>query len=729
MNRKALYTWKYLLPALLILLTTWFLVQVAIDAVHEENRNKLGLVAQILENDIRNNAAAKAAFLARDNAKLEELLQPMLDQKILEEQGNLGASIYLPDQERNVAFSPRSAMNGSSLDKKVTISAEAVRAYQSGQPGYYSVQNEIRKQPIYNYINVLEVDGKKVALISVNQTAASVHGETRTIWLYGLIICGLALLVLFVAAVGEYRRESTLMRELDNVTKWLKGLTWSSVSTADVDRKLTLLKKLPAEFQKAIRFVEFARLQKRHVLEHLPLGILMLDVNAKITYANPSLRRLLGRTQEELETMSVEDWRSCYQLADGSYISDLVEKQVQIDNCLGVIRHSNGQEIPFAATLRSLPEDEGKPLGYFLYVRNLSEEIALDRQEQKIHYLFNAIPMSVLLINEDKEIEYINPSVSRLFSCNEHDLLGKKLSEALPWELDDHSQVLCEPLHKALSTGMRMHSSNIQALIHGREYDLDFDFFPILNAYTSSADGCMILIKDKTLYREWEDLSQRVDQHTNYVQMAATIAHEVRNPMTSVRGFLQLLSSQITGDTHRKYLDVMTTEIDRMNTILSEYLSMARTPQPEWEPIHLTELVRDTFMLLEGEANYRGVNLSLELAEDCHIRGIARELKQVLINLVRNAFDALEGGEGLIHLRLQNEQGHYLLTVTDNGVGIAPEQLTRIFEPFFTTKAMGTGLGLPVCKKIIESHGGSLYVQSELGAGTTFTIKVPQFFQ
>ncbi|TCP55994.1 PAS domain S-box-containing protein [Tumebacillus sp. BK434] len=728
MNRKVLYIWKYLLPAMVILLTTWFLVQVAIDSVHEENRNKLGLIAQILENEIRNSEEAKAAFRAKDSAKLEALLQPLLDAKILVQDGILGASVYLPDQQRNVAFSPRSAMSGN-LQNKISISKEAVQAYQSGQPGYYSIQNETRIQPIYNYINVLEVDGQKVALISVNQTVASMEGETRTIWLYGIIISVLSLLVLIAAAVSEYRRERTLMRELANVTQWLKGLTWSYVSASDVDRQLTLLKKLPTEFQKAIRFVDYARLQKRHVLEHLPLGIMILDTNAKITYANPSLRRLLGRTHEELHAMSAEEWRCCYQLSDGSYVSDLLERGEPVENCLGVIRHSTGKEIPFTLTMRSLPDDDGKAMGYFLYVRDLSEEIALDRQEQKIHYLFNAIPMCVLLINEQKQIEYINPSVSRLFSCTEHDLLGKALFEALPWQLEESARLFYEPLHKALSTGMRMHSSDIQALIHGREYDLDCDFFPILNAYSSTADGCMILIKDKTLYREWEDLSQRVAQHTNYVQMAATIAHEVRNPMTSVRGFLQLLSSQINGDTHRKYLDVMTTEIDRMNTILSEYLSMARTPQPEWEPIHLTELVNDTFLLLEGEANYRGVNLSLELAADCRIHGIARELKQVLINLVRNAFDALEDGEGLIELRLQAaEPNDYLVTVTDNGVGIAPEQLARIFEPFFTTKAMGTGLGLPVCKKIIESHGGSLRVQSEPGAGTTFTIQLPKSF-
>jgi signal transduction histidine kinase len=276
-------------------------------------------------------------------------------------------------------------------------------------------------------------------------------------------------------------------------------------------------------------------------------------------------------------------------------------------------------------------------------------------------------------------------------------------------------------------TGMRSRMANVTCIMQGREYDLELDFFPITNPFSGETDGCMTLIKDMTLAREWEELSQRIDMHSSYVQMAATIAHEVRNPMTSVRGFLQLLGSNanITGDKQRMYIDVMQTEIDRMNAILSEYLSMARTPQPQWERIHLADLIRETLLVLEGEANYRGITLALDLMPDCIVHGLSRELKQVLINLVRNAFDAMGNTHGRIDIRLCKAEATFQIHVSDTGCGISEEQLYRIFDPFFTTKAMGTGLGLPVCKKIIESHHGELTVQSEVGVGTTFTIELP----
>ncbi|MGZ6503113.1 MAG: sensor histidine kinase, partial [Tumebacillaceae bacterium] len=126
-----------------------------------------------------------------------------------------------------------------------------------------------------------------------------------------------------------------------------------------------------------------------------------------------------------------------------------------------------------------------------------------------------------------------------------------------------------------------------------------------------------------------------------------------------------------------------------------------------------------------GEANYRGITLALDLKPDCMVHGLSRELKQVLINLVRNAYDAMNNTNGRIDIGLCQTETSFLIHVSDTGCGISAEQLDRIFDPFFTTKVMGTGLGLPVCKKIVESHHGTLTVQSTVGAGTTFTIELP----
>lgn len=723
MIQKLSYALKYLSPALLIIATTYLLIQVAITSLHEENQSKLSALAAILEKKIQSQATIYEHVRTQNIAELTKTLQPFLDE-IVWDRGDLGASIFLPETEEIVAITPRQNINHN-VSMHSPMQPVLRNVYETGQPDYYLVYSQYRNKNLYNYAYPLEYDGQVELIINVNQTAASIAKQINTIWISGASVCLIALLFWFVFSINRHLRDRRLQQEQAALVQWLTN-SIGGASTS-LDPNLTLLKDLPAVFAKAIDLVQYERKQHLRMINELPLGIMQFDADHKLRYINPAFAKMIGDTLEEVRQWDRDTWLKRYRTLDGQFVGDIFQRGETIDNLLGFVTHRNGEEIPFSLTVRILHNEEGRIVGYLLLLDDLSNEYALDRLNQKTHYIFNSVPLSVIILDDKQRITYINPAVSQLFGQSEQELLGQKLIDRLPWSLPDDPPTLPGLVQQVLETGMRAQMNNANRVIHNREYTLEFDLFPILNPYTSLTDGCMVLIKDKTLYREWEELSQRVDAHSNYVQMAATIAHEVRNPMTSVRGFLQLLAKQLDGPQHRTYLEVMQTEIDRMNAILSEYLSMARTPQPFYlEEINLSDLLRETNMLLEGEANYRGASIELCVIDDCLIHGMARELKQVLINLVRNAFEALENSGGVVKVELREEANSYCLTVTDNGCGISEEQIERIFEPFFTTKAMGTGLGLPVCKKIVESHGGALRVSSTVGEGTTFTIELPR---
>ncbi|MCX7572248.1 ATP-binding protein [Tumebacillus sp. DT12] len=728
MNQKFRYAMKYIVPALLILLTTYTLVQIAVSSLQEENEHKLRTLNTQLTERIKNSPSLLNALSSGDRDAAEQLVQPILDEvtlAYLDGWDSLGGSVYFPETGIVVAISPR---DDAPLDltRPTPMTQGAQTAYETGMPLYYKSSPDIRSTPVYVYSLPLQI-GERQVLISITQSIHSLSQQIRSIWLTGGIVCLLSLLVITVLAMNEWRRNQRLDGELNRLMSWLHKYDAGEQDLTTDPNEFTLLKELPDAFAKTINMVQYTRRRKREVLNQLPFGIITLDANRMVRYMNPYFQKLSGFDPEEMQGWTHQEWHAHYRLMDGGTISDLFAFNRSMENVLGTLINKKGQEIPISITIRPLSGEDGESLGYLCMIHDLSDELELDRLTQKTHYIFNSIPLCMILVNRDRQIKYVNPAVCRLFGKSEHDLIEKTLDQTWGYELIGDGPSLWQHIERAMATGIRSHLPAAKCLLDEREYDFEFDLFPMLNPYTGEADGCMLLIKDNTVYREWEELSQRVDAHSHYVQMAATIAHEVRNPMTSVRGFLQLLAGQITGETQQMYLEVMQTEIDRMNSILSEYLSMARAPQMKWERISLSDLVSETFMLLEGEANYRGIHLELINTPGCEVHGLSRELKQVLINLVRNAFDAIDNSsDGRVRISLRAEAHEYRIDVADNGCGITQEQLAKIFDPFFTTKAMGTGLGLPVCKKIVESHGGSLTCESTAGEGTTFTVRLPE---
>ena len=231
-----------------------------------------------------------------------------------------------------------------------------------------------------------------------------------------------------------------------------------------------------------------------------------------------------------------------------------------------------------------------------------------------------------------------------------------------------------------------------------------------------------------------ERLLERQEKLATLGTLTAGIAHEIRNPLTSVKARLYTLEKHLESPPlARKDMDIISAEISRLERIVTDALSFARPADPKLDTIAAATLLREVRGLMSTTLESRKVQLVIEPDSDLLIRADSGHLKQVLINLVRNAADAIDGA-GMVTLCARAvraplggvETDAVILEVSDTGQGIPPEAEKRLFDPFFTTKATGTGLGLPIAARIVERHGGKIEYQTRPGHGTTFGVVLPR---
>lgn len=206
--------------------------------------------------------------------------------------------------------------------------------------------------------------------------------------------------------------------------------------------------------------------------------------------------------------------------------------------------------------------------------------------------------------------------------------------------------------------------------------------------------------------------------------LAAGTAHEIRNPLTGIQGLVQLLAEKYHDEKDQFYFSVINKEISRINQIASEFLILGKPTAKQLSKVNIKEMIEELHPFLLSEANLHHIQFYCNLEdEDVFIAGFKDEMKQVILNIAKNSFDAMKSG-GSLTISLVKENSTAILTINDTGEGIAKEDLDKIFQPFFTSKEDGTGLGLVVCQRIIQSIGGIIDIESSAGTGTSVHIKL-----
>lgn len=209
-------------------------------------------------------------------------------------------------------------------------------------------------------------------------------------------------------------------------------------------------------------------------------------------------------------------------------------------------------------------------------------------------------------------------------------------------------------------------------------------------------------------------------------ELAATLAHEIKNPLNAIGGASVYIGKNFKGSLIREFVNIINNEVSRINKLTSNLLNFAKPLKPEPELSDLNRLVEETVSLLRQDCDDHGLAIETELEPDMPLASFDyNQIKQVLINLLLNSFDAV-GREGRIKVTTHCSNGNVLLGVQDNGSGIRGEDMDKIFNPFYTTKTRGTGLGLAMSKKTVGEHGGDILVRSAPGEGSLFTVVLPR---
>lgn len=325
----------------------------------------------------------------------------------------------------------------------------------------------------------------------------------------------------------------------------------------------------------------------------------------------------------------------------------------------------------------------------------------------------------VIAIDRQGDVITINPAAEQITGYTQQELVGKSYAS-----LFTHSQFY-SPVLDTLAHGTEHLAQEISFPARDRTIEIRVTTSRIHNAW-GELIGALVIFSDLTARKEKQRRQAQTERLATLGELMAGVAHEVRNPLTAIRGYVQIIRQQTTEPLHQEYLSVVLNEIDSINKVIQQLLDLSRPRQSQWQQIQLNALVEETLILVQTAGVQARIAFHVDLDSQLSPIVADRELlRQVILNVLINAVQAI-GARGEIRIRTwQYTVSQQAVTVEDNGCGIDIAMQKKIFDPFFTTKASGTGLGLALSQRIINAHQGDIRVASMPGCGAIFTLILP----
>ncbi|MFB9329323.1 CheR family methyltransferase [Paenibacillus aurantiacus] len=442
------------------------------------------------------------------------------------------------------------------------------------------------------------------------------------------------------------------------------------------------------------------------------IGTIFLDTHLCI-------RRFTPAVTKEINLLEVDYGRPFSHISHNFYYTDFVKDATRVLKTLKSTEREVKSKTGRWYSVRTMPYRTNELLtkGVILTFVDITELKKVNEDLLKLSYAMEQSPSVVVITNTEGAVVYANRKYYDISDYNREETMGRHLAELNDWSAAD---VEFEDIWKKLKAGETWEG---ELSGHAKRGDL----------YWEKAQLHPIIKKGKTIFymkiseliterKEAEEMLRKSEMLSAIGQLAAGIAHEIRNPLTSLKGFTKLMKE----DNKRNYISIMTMELERIEQIVSELLILAKPQAAEFQVTALHTVLGDVVMLLETQAIMSDVQIEMQSEPGIFlVEGIANQLKQVFINLIKNGIEAMKDGGTIRITTGMMEDGLVWTSVQDEGGGIPADMLARLGEPFYTTKSKGTGLGLMMSYKIIENHQGKLVYESETGVGTTARVGLP----
>ncbi len=354
--------------------------------------------------------------------------------------------------------------------------------------------------------------------------------------------------------------------------------------------------------------------------------------------------------------------------------------------------------------------------------RKKAEEHLKETLKENMDIKFALDQSSIVAFTDDNGIiTSVNDKFCEISKYSREEIIGKRMSIL---NSGYHSKHFFETLWNTLESGKVWKGEFRNKAKDGSLYWVDTTIVPFLDD-KGKPYQYLTIRNDITDRKKTEEILHRQDKLAAVGQLAAGVAHEIRNPLTSMKGYAEFLQLDEQDPERLEFLNIILDEIERVNMIVEDFMVLAKPKVVQLEEKNVVPVIQNVVSLLSFEARKRNVRLHFDCRQEIiQIDCDENRLKQVFLNFIKNGIEAMpNGGDLVVKVNIQN--GNVQISIQDTGVGIPEEKLRKLGEPFFTTKKNGNGLGLMVSFKIIENHNGKVFVESEPNKGTTFNIVLP----
>jgi len=468
-----------------------------------------------------------------------------------------------------------------------------------------------------------------------------------------------------------------------------------------------------------------------NAFKNAPIGMALVAPDGRWLMVNHSLCKLLGYSEDELTSTTFQAITHIDDLyMDLHYISQLLEGKIDKYKMEKRYIHKLGYTVWTLLSVSLVTGANGAPLYFVTQIIDITErkiaesvrEILMEQlreNEESLRLLIEESPEAVI-IAKSGSIIYVNEAGLQLLGAARlQQVIGKPVFDFMH---EDFHEIERERMER-VKLGQTVDLINeIFVRLDGEPIEVEVKAMPIIYG---DEPAQYIVAKDVTELKKSREMLKLSEKLSIAGKLAAGIAHEIRNPLTALKGFLQLLRA---GSTEKQeYFDIMASELNRIEFILNELLMLAKPKDMTLKPEYLHQLLNHTITLLETQAIMNNVQIVTDFTqEELVFLCDENNMKQVFINIMKNAIEAMPNG-GMLTIETMREENKAVIRFTDTGCGIDEAKLAKLGQPFYTTKEQGTGLGLMVTYSIIENHRGSLSVASKLNEGSTFSIELPLF--